>query len=121
MEDPQSGLSAAKSGRHLNQARPNDQNDGGVIVGSHCGCRSRLATCPGERILSLMIELPKTRPAGEFHRDHCGSIYSLAVIPLSVRLSDEAVCQVCQMVMNEWRGTLAPIYKLKSRSTVGSK
>jgi hypothetical protein len=27
----------------------------------------------------------------------------------------------CQIVMNEWRGTLAPIYKLKSRSTYGLK
>jgi hypothetical protein len=81
----------------------------------------RLATRRGKRIISWMIELPKTRPAGEFQCGHCGSIYNLAVIPLSVRLSDEAVCQVCQMVMNEWRGTLAPIYKLKSRSTVGLK
>ena len=64
-----------------------------------------------------MIEFPKIRPVGEFQCDHCGSIYNLAVIPLSMRLSDEAICQVCQMVMNEWRGTLAPIYKLKSRST----
>jgi hypothetical protein len=66
-----------------------------------------------------MTELPKSRPFGEFECGHCGSIYSVAVIPLSTRLADEAICQVCQMVMNEWRGTLAPIYRLKSRSAQG--
>jgi len=68
-----------------------------------------------------MIEFPNSRPVGEFQCDQCGSIYNLVVIPLSMSLSDEAICQVCQMVMNEWRGTLAPIYKLKSRSAYGLK
>jgi hypothetical protein len=68
-----------------------------------------------------MITFSDSRPLGEFQCDRCGSIYNLAVIPLSVSLSDEAICQVCQMVMNEWRGNLAPIYKLKSRSVHGLK
>jgi hypothetical protein len=68
-----------------------------------------------------MVKFQSSRPLGEFQCDRCGSIYNLAVIPLSIKLSDEAICQVCQMVMNEWRGTLAPIYKLKSRSADGLK
>jgi hypothetical protein len=68
-----------------------------------------------------MIKFPRSRSVGEFQCGQCGSIYNVAVIPLSMSLSDEAARQVCQMVMNEWRGTLAPIYKLKSRSAYALK
>jgi len=56
-----------------------------------------------------------SRSVGKFQCGQCGSGYNLTIVPLSMSHSDRAVCRVCEMVMNEWRGTLAPIYKLKSR------
>ncbi|MGO9361435.1 MAG: hypothetical protein ACLP1D_27785 [Xanthobacteraceae bacterium] len=58
-------------------------------------------------------------PFGEFQCDQCGSLYEVEFIALSQPASDEAICQSCQMVMNEWRGTRAPVYKLKSPSHQG--
>lgn len=56
-------------------------------------------------------------PFGEFQCDQCGSLYEVEFIKLSERVSDEAICQSCRMVMNEWRGTVAPVYKLKIPDT----
>jgi len=80
-------------------------------------CRKlRLAEARSRRIIVGMAHLRTPIRFGEFQCDRCGSLYEVAFIALSQRVSDEAVCQNCRMVMNEWRGTLAPIYKLKSRA-----
>lgn len=50
----------------------------------------------------------------EFQCDQCGSLYDVEFVALAERACDEAICQTCRMVMNEWRGAFAPIYKLKS-------
>jgi len=55
--------------------------------------------------------------SGEFQCDLCGSIYTEALIRLPEGRRDEAICAVCQQVMNEWRGNLAPVYTLKARAT----
>jgi len=59
----------------------------------------------------------ESSPFGEFQCDQCGSLYEVEYIALSRRVSDEAICQHCLMVMNEWRGTRAPVYRLKSPAT----
>jgi hypothetical protein len=43
-----------------------------------------------------MIKFPQSGPFGEFQCDQCGSIYNLAFIPLSITLSDEAICSGLQ-------------------------
>jgi hypothetical protein len=53
------------------------------------------------------------RPAGEFQCAQCGALYEVAVVRLAAAIREEAVCQVCQKVMNDWRGSVAPWYKLK--------
>ena len=59
----------------------------------------------------------RPRPAsGEFQCDMCGSLYSEALVRLPEGQRDEAICAVCQQVMNEWRGNVAPVYTLKARA-----
>lgn len=53
--------------------------------------------------------------AGEFQCGCCGALYEVTVQPLSAPAKKEAVCEVCRQTMNEWRGNVAPLYKLKSR------
>lgn len=52
---------------------------------------------------------------GEFQCAECGALYVVAIVRLPTAARDEAICDVCQKVMNEWRGTAAPAYTLKSR------
>jgi hypothetical protein len=85
-----------------------------MIAAAYCGLQQGVLRA----YFLPLIKFPKSKSVGEFQCGRCGSIYNLAVVPLSMRLSDEAVCLVCQMVLNEWRGTLAPIFKLKSRSAL---
>jgi hypothetical protein len=58
-----------------------------------------------------------TRSGDEFQCDECGSIYKEALIRLPKGHRDEAICDVCQRVMNEWRGNVAPFYTPKARAT----
>jgi hypothetical protein len=51
----------------------------------------------------------------DFQCAECGALYLVAIVHLSSASRDEAICDVCQKVMNEWRGTAAPAYTLKSR------
>jgi hypothetical protein len=38
---------------------------------------------------------------------------AVAVVRHAAAIREEAVCQVYQKVMNDWRGSVAPWYKLK--------
>ena len=42
----------------------------------------------------------------DFQCDMCGSIYNETLIRLAEGHRDEAICDVCQQVMNEWRGNV---------------
>jgi hypothetical protein len=55
------------------------------------------------------------RPLDEFQCSQCGALYYVCITRLSAPICEEVVCQVCQMVMNEWRGTVGRAYTLKSQ------
>jgi hypothetical protein len=52
----------------------------------------------------------------EFQCPMCGAIYDVAITRLAARAEYDAVCNVCQKVMNEWHGTVGRAYTLKSQS-----
>jgi len=45
----------------------------------------------------------------------CGALDELSLEPIESSCRDEAVCQVCNRVVTEWRRTLALSYKLTRR------
>jgi len=45
------------------------------------------------------------------------ALSSLPNPPVSL-VYEEVICQVCQMVMNEWRGTIGRAYTLKSQQAL---
>ena len=45
----------------------------------------------------------------------CGAVYDVAITRLSARADYDAICNVCQKVMNEWHGTVGRAYTLKSQ------
>lgn len=51
----------------------------------------------------------------EFQCAECGALYTVAIVPLACSTREEAICEVCQKVMNEWWGNAAPAYTLKSK------
>jgi len=51
----------------------------------------------------------------EFQCSQCGALYHVSITRLSAPIYEEVVCQVCQMVMNEWHGTVGRVYTLKLR------
>jgi len=51
----------------------------------------------------------------EFQCGQCGALYERSLVRIDRSCCDEAVCQVCNRVMTELRGTLAPLYKLTRR------
>ena len=46
----------------------------------------------------------------------CGAVYDVAITRLATRAEYDAICNVCQKVMNEWHGTVGRAYTLKSQS-----
>jgi hypothetical protein len=46
----------------------------------------------------------------------CGAVYDVAITRLAARAEYDAICNVCQKVMNEWHGTVGRAYTLKSPS-----
>jgi len=42
----------------------------------------------------------------EFQCAMCGAVYDVAITRLSARTDYDAICNVCQKVMNEWHGTV---------------
>jgi len=46
----------------------------------------------------------------------CGAVYDVTITRLSARADYDAICNVCQKVMNEWHGTVGRAYTLKSQS-----
>jgi hypothetical protein len=53
---------------------------------------------------------------GEFQCAECGAIYDVAITRLAARADYDAICNVCQKVMNEWHGTVGRAYTLKAQS-----
>ncbi|MEA2913818.1 MAG: hypothetical protein QOJ15_5899 [Bradyrhizobium sp.] len=56
----------------------------------------------------------------EFQCAECGAVYDVAITRLAARADYDAICDVCQKVMNEWHGTVGRAYTLKSQSTMRS-
>jgi hypothetical protein len=52
----------------------------------------------------------------EFRCAECGAVYDVAITRLAARADYDAICNVYQKVMNEWRGTVGRAYTLKSQS-----
>jgi hypothetical protein len=52
----------------------------------------------------------------EFQCAKCGAIYDVAITRVAARADYDAICNVCQKVMNEWHGTVGRAYTLKSQS-----
>ena len=46
----------------------------------------------------------------------CGAVYDVAITRLGAYADYDAICNVCQKVMNEWHGTVGRAYTLKSQS-----
>jgi hypothetical protein len=46
----------------------------------------------------------------------CGAVYDVAITRLGACADYDAICNVCQKVMNEWHGTVGRAYTLKSQS-----
>jgi hypothetical protein len=44
-----------------------------------------------------------------------GAVYDVAITHLAVCADYDAICNVCQKVMNEWHGTVGRAYTLKSQ------
>jgi hypothetical protein len=65
-----------------------------------------------------MEDLPKGQfrkdRAGEFQCACCGALYEVTLMPLPAPTKQEAVCEACRQIMNEWRGNVAPLYRLKA-------
>ena len=49
----------------------------------------------------------------EFQCAECGAVYDVAITRLAARADYDAICNVCQKVMNEWHGTVGRAYTLK--------
>jgi hypothetical protein len=57
--------------------------------------------------------LGKDQPE-EFQCAHCGAVYEVTTTPLPSPTKQEAVCAACRLIMNEWRGNVAPFYTLRT-------
>jgi hypothetical protein len=55
----------------------------------------------------------------EFGSAKSGAIYDVAITGLAARADYDAICNVCQKVMNEWHAT-GRAYTLKSQSAKAS-
>jgi predicted kinase len=51
----------------------------------------------------------------EFQCAECGAVYDVAITRLAARADYDAICNICQKVMNEWHGTVGRAYTLKSQ------
>jgi len=58
------------------------------------------------------------RQLDEFQCPQCGALYQVCLTRMSAPVYEEVICQVCQMVMNEWRGTIGRAYTLKSQQAL---
>jgi hypothetical protein len=63
-----------------------------------------------------MGQVLEARWANEFQCPCCGALYEVAVQPLGSPSRGDDICQVCHMVMTEWRGTLERHYALKAEA-----
>jgi hypothetical protein len=45
-----------------------------------------------------------------------GAVYNVAITRVAARADYDAICNVCEKVMNEWHGTVGRAYTLKSQS-----
>src|SRR3979411_750188 len=52
----------------------------------------------------------------EFQCAKYGAVYDVAITRLAARADYDAICNVCQKVMNEWHGTVGRAYTLKSQA-----
>jgi len=58
---------------------------------------------------------PARQSSDEFQCARCGAVYDVAITHLAVRANYDAICNVCQKVMNEWHGNVGRAYTLKSQ------
>jgi hypothetical protein len=57
----------------------------------------------------------KTTAGGEFTCLGCGAIYHVTLHQTPFRDKDNAICEVCETVMDEWNSTTFKEYKLIKR------
>ena len=57
----------------------------------------------------------RTIPGGEFTCPNCGAIYQVTLYRTPFRSKDNAVCEVCQHVMDEWNSSTFKKYRLIKR------
>jgi transcription elongation factor Elf1 len=63
----------------------------------------------------MMADQARQSSIDEFQCARCGAVYDVAITHLAVRANYDAICNVCQKVMNEWHGTVGRAYTLKSQ------
>jgi transcription elongation factor Elf1 len=63
-----------------------------------------------------MTDQARQSSMDEFQCAMCGAIYDVAITRLATRADYDAICNVCEKVMNEWHGTMGRAYTLKSQS-----
>ena len=64
----------------------------------------------------VMADQARQSSIDEFQCARCGAVYDVAITHLAIRADYDAICNVCQKVMNEWQGTVGRAYALKSQS-----
>jgi len=62
-----------------------------------------------------MADQARQSSIDEFQCARCGAVYDVAITHLAARADYDAICNVCQKVMNEWHGTVGRAYTLKSQ------
>jgi hypothetical protein len=55
----------------------------------------------------VMTDQAWQSPIDEFQCAKCGALYDVAITRVAARADYDAICNVCQKVMNEWHGTVA--------------
>ena len=63
-----------------------------------------------------MMTLAWQSSIDEFQCAECGAVYDVAITRLGNRADYDAICNVCQKVMNEWHGTVGRACTLKPQS-----
>jgi hypothetical protein len=81
---------------------------------AHCTVFS-LACVRRRRMVRVMTDQARQSSIDEFQCARCGAVYDVAITHRAPRAEYDAICIVCEKVMNEWHGTVGRAYTLKSQ------
>lgn len=54
----------------------------------------------------------KQRDGGTMKCEGCGSVYHVTLVQTPIRDADDAHCEVCGVLLDEWKSTTFPIFEL---------